>query len=471
MVLPAETLSPDFPTATGVVDDRPDARGRRITASRWIDDWDAEDLAQWDGGGKQIAQRNLIFSILSEHIGFCVWSLWSVFVLFLGKDYGLTPADKFLLTSTPAALGAGLRLPYTLAVARFGGRNWTIISAILLLIPTTYIAIILKPGVSLNTLLIGAALAGVGGGNFSSSMANIDSFYPMRLKGWALGLNAGGGNIGVAATQLVGLAILTFAGRNHPRMMLAVYMPLIVVSAVCAALYMDNLSNVRNEKRALRDVAKLRHTWTIAVPYIGTFGPFIGFSFAFGQVLQVQFADIFDTPLKAAYVTFLGPLLGSLMRPVGGTLADRHGGARITGIAFASMMAGGALIVVASVSHTLWLFVAGFIALFILTGIGNGSVYKMIPTIFRTEAQAGVAVGGDPAELDRVAKRRSRALIGLTGSIGSFGGVLVNLALRQSFLSTGSGTWAYATCIAYYALCLGVTWRVYLRPSATTIGV
>jgi MFS transporter, NNP family, nitrate/nitrite transporter len=471
MVLLADTAPPIHTILDGLAGTAPRAQAPRKAGSRWIDDWDAEDLERWESGGKEIAQRNLIFSILSEHIGFCVWSLWSVFVLFLGKDYGLTPADKFLLTSTPAAVGAGLRLPYTLAIARFGGRNWTIISAILLLIPTTYIAIILKPGVSLNTLLIGAALAGIGGGNFSSSMANIDSFYPMRLKGWALGLNAGGGNIGVAATQLVGLAVLTFAGRNHPRIMLAVYMPLIVISAVCAAVYMDNLSNVRNEKGALREVAKLRHTWTIAVLYIGTFGSFIGFSFAFGQVLQVQFADIFDTPLKAAYVTFLGPLLGSLMRPVGGSLADRHGGAKITSYAFMAMMAGGAVIVTASVTHTLWLFVAGFVTLFVLTGIGNGSVYKMIPTIFRSEAQAEIAAGGDAAELDRTAKRRSRALIGLTGSIGSFGGVLVNLSLRQSFLNTGSGTWAYAACIAYYALCLLVTRKVYLRRSSTIIGV
>ena len=130
-----------------------------------------------------------------------------------------------------------------MAVAKLGGRNWTVASALLLLIPTTYIAIILKPGVSMSPLLIGVILAGVGGGNFSSSMPNIDSFYPQRLKGWALGLNAGGGNIGAAATQLAGLAVLTFAGRNHPRLMLAVYIPLIVVSALCASRYMDNFSS------------------------------------------------------------------------------------------------------------------------------------------------------------------------------------------------------------------------------------
>ncbi len=449
----------------------PDAGGRRsLMGSRWIEEWDPEDAVFWSDGGSAIARRNLIFSILSEHIGFCIWSLWSVFVLFLGPEYGLSAADKFLLTSTPALVGAALRLPYTLAVARFGGRNWTIISSLLLLVPSGYYAIILKPGASLTTLLIGAALAGFGGGNFSSSMANIDSFYPQRLKGWALGLNAGGGNIGVAATQLVGLAVLAFAGRSHPRLMLAVYTPLIVVSALCAARYMDNLRTVRNEERALRDVARQRHTWMIAILYIGSFGSFIGFGFAFGQVLQVQFASTFDTPIKAAYLTFLGPLLGSIMRPVGGKLADRHGGARVTTMTFAAMVVGAAVIFAASIGKQLWLFMIGFVALFILTGIANGSIYKMIPTIFRSEAQSARARGEDGDTADRIAKRRSRSLIGLTGAIGSFGGVLVNLALRQSFISTQSGTWAYAGFIAYYGACLLLARVVYLRPSNGALG-
>jgi MFS transporter, NNP family, nitrate/nitrite transporter len=228
---------------------------------------------------------------------------------------------------------------------------------------------------------------------------------------------------------------------------------------------MDNLSSARNDRRALRDIVRQRHMWIIAVLYVGTFGSFIGLSFAFGQVLQVQFASTFSTPVKAAYITFLGPLLGSLMRPVGGKLADRHGGARITAATFALMIGGGALIVAASVTKTLWLFIGAFVALFLLTGVGNGSVYKMIPTIFRSSAQDAVAKGVDPTEADRVAKRRSRALIGVTGAVGSFGGVLVNLALRQSFLSTGSGTRAYAAFVVYYAVCLAVTWTVYMRRS------
>ncbi len=116
-------------------------------SDRWIDDWRPEDEKFWNSGGSTIARRNLVFSIFAEHVGFCIWSLFSVFVLFLGPEYGFSPSDKFLLTSVPTAIGAGLRIPYTLAVAKFGGRNWTVASALLLLIPIGYIAVILKPGV------------------------------------------------------------------------------------------------------------------------------------------------------------------------------------------------------------------------------------------------------------------------------------------------------------------------------------
>ena len=431
----------------------------------WIDDWRPNDPASWEGGGKRIALRNLVFSILSEHVGFAVWSLWSVFVLFLGDDYGFTPAQKFLLTTAPTALGALLRLPYTLAVARFGGRNWTIVSSLLLLVPCVLAGLVLHPGVDFGTLLAVACVAGVGGGNFSSSMANIESFYPERLKGWALGLNAGGGNLGVAGVQLVGLAVLATAGKDHPQVMLAVYIPLVIVAATCAALFMDNLTQATNERRAMRDVCRDPHTAVMSFLYIGTFGSFIGFSFAFGQVLLVQFADTFDTPVKAASLTFLGPLVGSLIRPVGGRLADRFGGARVTIVVFAAMAAGAAVVLAASQRASLALFIPGFIALFALSGLGNGSTYKMIPAIFTAKAARAVAAGADLDAEARNARRLSRALIGIAGSVGAFGGVAVNLALRQSFLSNGTADAAYVAFIAFYLVCGAVTWAVYLRPS------
>ncbi len=191
--------------------------GRSLLRGRWIENWNPEDSGFWERTGAKIANRNLWFSILSEHIGFSIWSLWSVLVLFMGNDYGFSAADKFFLVGMPTLVGAFLRLPYTFAVARFGGRNWTIISALLLLIPTILAAIVMHPGTSLTTFLVVAAIGGVGGGNFASSMTNINTFFPERRKGWALGLNAGGGNLGVPMVQLVGLLVIATAGTGAPR--------------------------------------------------------------------------------------------------------------------------------------------------------------------------------------------------------------------------------------------------------------
>ncbi len=338
---------------------------------RWIDHWQPEDRAFWAGRGAAIARRNLVLSIFAEHVGFSVWSLWSVLVLFLGPAYHIDPGGKFVLTALPTAAGSVLRLPYTFAVARFGGRNWTMISAALLLIPAVTAAFVIRPGVSYSALVVAAAVAGLGGGNFASSMANINAFYPQRLKGRALGLNAGGGNLGVAVVQLVGLAVLALTGKDHPGLVAGVYIPLIVLAALGAALGMDNLAGVRNDRRAMRDAARRAHTWIMSFLYVGTFGSFIGYSFAFGQVLQVQFGREFGTPLRAAYLTFLGPLLGSLARPAGGWLADRLGGARVTFWTFLAMAVATAMVLAASAQRSLALFIAGFVLLFALTGLGT----------------------------------------------------------------------------------------------------
>ena len=350
------------------------ARTASLRRGHWIDDWRPEDPEFWDNGGSQVARRNLVFSILSEHIGFSVWSLWSVFVLFLGPDYGLDPAQKFMLTAVPTAIGAVLRLPYSFAVTKFGGRNWTIFSALLLVVPCLLAAAVLEPGVSYGTLLAVAAVAGVGGGNFASSMTNINAFYPDRHKGWALGLNAGGGNLGVPAVQLVALLVLATAGAANPRLIVAIYLPLIVLAALGAALYMDNLTGAKTDTGSIKDATREPHTWIISLLYIGTFGSFIGFGFAFGQVLQVQFKPDFPTPRDAAELTFIGPLLGSLIRPVGGKLADRFGGATITFWNFVAMATSAGIVLVASQQQSLPVYLVGFIGLFVFCGVGKSAL-------------------------------------------------------------------------------------------------
>ncbi|MET0233392.1 MAG: nitrate/nitrite transporter [Kibdelosporangium sp.] len=427
---------------------------------RWIDEWEPENQEFWDNGGRRIAARNLWFSIFAEHLGFSIWTLWSVMVLFMGPQYGLSAADKFLLVSTPTVVGALIRIPYTFAPAKFGGRNWTVFSACLLMIPTVLAAVVMHPGTSLGTFMLVAALGGVGGGNFASSMANINAFYPERRKGWALGLNAGGGNLGVAAIQLIGLLVISTAGANAPRIVLFVYMPLLIVAAVGALLCMDNLASMSGDTKAMREVVRDPQSWVMSFLYIGTFGSFIGYSFAFGLVLQNQFGR---TPLQAASMTFLGPLVGSLIRPVGGWLADRLGGAKVTFWTFLALAAGTSVTIVASVLQSLPVFVIGFISLFVFSGLGNGSTYKMIPAIFQARAQSSIEAGvPEKAALLR-ARRLSGALIGLAGAIGALGGLFINLAFRESFLMARSGVPAFVAFLVFYGICFAVTWIVYLR--------
>jgi NNP family nitrate/nitrite transporter-like MFS transporter len=230
-------------------------------------------------------------------------------------------------------------------------------------------------------------------------------------------------------------------------------MPCIVI----AALYMDNLAPVRNDTGAALDAARDAHTWIMFFLYVGTFGSFIGYSFAFGLVLQSQFAR---TLLQVASITFLGPLLGSLIRPVGGRLADRFGGAKITLWNFIAMAAATGVIVIASVQKSLPLFTVAFIALFATTGLGNGSTYKMIPGIYHAKAVAKGLTGEAAAAYGR---RLSGAAMGLIGAVGALGGLGINLAFRQSFLIQHSGTPASLSFLAYYAVCTALPWAVYLR--------
>lgn len=440
---------------------------RLSVPGRWIEDWDPENEEFWERTGKKIARRNLLMSVLSEHVGFSVWSLWSVLVLFMSPEIGLgfAPEEKFLLVMTPTLVGAVLRLPYSYAVTRFGGRNWTVFASAVLLVPT-FLAFVFvqRPGTPLWVFLLIGAAAGVGGANFASSMTNITTFYPQRHQGWALGVNAGGGNLGVAVIQLLGLLVIATVGDTHPAYVIGVYLPLIVLVTLLAALKMDNVDAVRAEPGALREAAGSRHTWWISTLYIGTFGSFIGYGFAFGLVLQTQFGS---TPLEAASVTFLGPLLGSLVRPVGGWMADRWGGARVTLCNFLGLAAGTVVLLAASRVGSFGLFVGGFTVLFVLSGVGNGSTYKMIPAVFAREAQSAITSGADARPAFARARRISGAVIGIAGAVGTLGGVAINLAFRTSYQGAGSGETAFLCFLAFYGLCALILLRVYLRRDRT----
>src|SRR5262245_7333224 len=184
--------------------------GERNTA--WISDWDPENEKYWESKGKFIARRNLIWSIVAEHLGFSIWLIWSIVATKLpAAGFHYTTDELFQLVALPGLIGSLMRFPYTFAVTSFGGCTWTIFSAAVLCIPTIALAyFVTQPDTPFWMMLLVAATAGLGGGNFASSMANISFFYPDRMKGWALGLNAAGGNIGVSGVQLLTPLLLGF---------------------------------------------------------------------------------------------------------------------------------------------------------------------------------------------------------------------------------------------------------------------
>ncbi|MET4048577.1 NNP family nitrate/nitrite transporter-like MFS transporter [Rhodococcus sp. UYP5] len=479
------TSIPEAPPAQDASTTTPERGSVPVSIKHRISHWNSEDVEAWEAGGKTIAKRNLIWSVVAEHVGFSIWSIWSVMVLFMPVSvYGIDAAGKFFLVAVPTLVGAILRIPYTFATAKFGGRNWTIFSALVLLIPTMLTMYFMLNPASYTTYIVVAAFAGLGGGNFASSMTNINAFYPQREKGWALGLNAGGGNIGVPVIQLIGLLVIATIGNTAPEIVCAVYLVFIAIAAVGAALFMDNLENQKTNGSSMIDVLRFSDSWWIAFLYVGTFGSFIGFSFAFGQVLQINFlAGITDgapataaqqaqASLHAAQIAFLGPLLGSISRPFGGKLADKIGGGKITLYTFVAMVFSTGILVAAgtwddntagaATGTMMTLFVIGFILLFLLSGIGNGSVYKMIPAIFA--AKSVELQGMSIAEQQHWSRRMSGALIGIAGAIGALGGVGINLVLRASYSGAAkSATTAFWVFLVFYVVCCAVTWAVYLR--------
>jgi MFS transporter, NNP family, nitrate/nitrite transporter len=454
-----------------------------VRRSRHIAHWDPEDRTAWEAGNKIIARRNLICSVMTVHLGYSVWTLWSVMALFMPEGvYGFSAGDKLLLGTTATLVGGCLRILYALGTAIFGGRDWTIFSAFVLLIPTVGTMVLLAhPGLPLWPYMVCAALTGMGGGNFAASMSNTNAFYPHRLKGRALGLAGGIGNLGVAGIQLVGLLVIATAGNRQPYWVCAVYLVLLAITGIGATLFMNNLEQHRIEVShlgsILSSILSTRHTWFLALLYLGTFGSFIGFSFAFGQILHIDFmADgesAAQASLHAAELSFIGPLLAAVARIYGGRLADRVGGSRVTLAVFTAMVLATGLVVAMSIldehqaghaGATMIGYIVGFIALFILSGLGNGSVYKMIPTLFEARSRS--------LDLDNAGHRSPRIIsgvvIGFVAGFGSLGGVAIDLALRQSYLSTGSGTRAFWIFMSYYAAAAILTWTAYMRRPVRT---
>jgi NNP family nitrate/nitrite transporter-like MFS transporter len=456
-----------------------------VVHTRRLADWDPEDAAAWRAGNHVIARRNLIWAIATVHVASSIWYLWSVMVLFMPQSvYGFKPGDKLLLTATAILVGALARIPYTIAAAKFGGRNWATFSSAVLLVPTVGTMVLLAhPGLPLWPYLVCAALTGLGGGNYSASLTTADALYPNRRKGLALGLTGGVADLGAATIQVVGLLALASASASHaaPYWICAIYLVLLAVVGVGTALRMDNFFRHVNVAD-LRSVLRVPDTWVISLLYMIASGSFLGFAFAFGQVLQINFIDRGQShaqaALHAAEIAFVGPMLGSVARVVGGALSDHFGGGRVTlGVFGAATLAGGLLAGASShddlvhgpggpvSSLTMTCYIIAFIALFVFCGAGRGSVYKLIPSVLQARSRT---LEISDAERRNWSDAMTGALIALAGTIGALGAMGTNLALRQSYASTGTETPAFVAFLVCYLGATIVTWARYLRPHHRT---
>ena len=484
----------------------------RFQRGRWIDDWDPEDEKFWEASGRKVAKKNLIISIFAENLGFSVWVLWTIVVINLANaGFTLSLSEQFLLIALPNLVGATLRIPYTFAVPKFGGRTWTTISAMLLLIPVLLLAFLVPSGWLLEqshstqmwVLALCAATAGFGGGNFSSSMANISFFYPDRHKGAALGLNAAGGNLGVAITQLLVPLVIIIgvpaAAVTQPihEVNLAyaglMWLPFIVVAAFVASRYMDSITDAKADTRSYASSLGYGQTWVMSLLYIGTFGSFIGYAFALPLVIKNTFPEFLAAhPFIATYLAglgFVGALIGSVARPFGGWLADRKGGARVT----LAVFLGEALFTVTAIigvnEHSFPVFFGSFMAIFLLAGMGNGSTYRMIPLIFSELGRKEASEKGlDPKKTALDFKHKAAAVIGIAGAIGAFGGFLIQVVFREASLGVSAAVkaaapaeklavaqaqadWSIPALFVFlfaYVAFAGITWFFYLRKSFAT---
>ncbi len=449
--------------------------------------WEPENAEFWQKEGGSIASRNLWISIPCLMLAFVVWMLWSVVAANLDKaGFNFSKDQLFFLTALPALSGATLRIFYSFLVPIFGGRKWTAISTASLLIPAIGMGFALKdPTTSYSTLLMLSLLCGLGGGNFSSSMANISFFYPKSRKGYATGMNAGIGNLGVSVVQFVTPLVISSAmfgaaisgdgflfhnlKTNSDKLFWLsnagfIWVPFILVATLAAWFGMNDIASAKASFAEQAIIFKRKHNWLMCWLYVGTFGSFIGFSAGFAMLIKAQFPEI-----EVAKFAFLGPLAGALARPIGGVLADKFGGARITFWVFAAMIA----VIIAGVlpalhDHQFMLFLVSFITLFVLTGFGNGSTFCMIPIIFMTQHERW-SKGKAQAILNQAqqnAAKESAAVLGFSGAIGAYGGFFIPQSFGISIKMSGAPDMALYTFIAFYISCLVITWWYYSRKGA-----
>lgn len=435
--------------------------------STWLSRWTPEDNGFWEREGKNRAWLSLWVTTANLIMAFAIWFLVSALVVRLPSvGFQLTTDELFWLTAMPGLAGGTFRLIHNLLTPLYGTRHVVTISSLSLLLPAIgWVIIIQDPTTPYWVLMTFAFLAGLGGGNFSSFMPSTSLFFPKRLQGTALAIQAGIGNLGVSVVQfvtpwIIGLAIFgTLAGDPQIFVKEAVtkdvwlqnaaliYVPFIFLFAVIAWFTLRSVP-VRASFKEQFDINKNKHTWLMASLYLMTFGSFAGFSATFPLLIKQLYGAFDGAPDPLAYA-FYGPLVGSIMRTVAGPLADKYGGACVTSVSAIGLIASTVAVTFFVTPESLAefpYFVGFMLAIFFFAGIGNASTFKQMPMIFPPRQAGGV--------------------IGFTGAIAAYGPFAVSIMIGQSISWTGGVTAFFATAAVFYLINFGINWWYYARPNA-----
>jgi NNP family nitrate/nitrite transporter-like MFS transporter len=433
----------------------------------WLTKWLPEDPGFWESEGKQRAWRTLWITTANLIMAFIVWFLVSALVVRLPNiGFKLDTDQLFWLTAMPGLAGGTFRLIHNLLTPIFGTRHVVTFSTISLLIPAIgWVIVVQDPTTPYWILMTLAFLAGLGGGNFSSFMPSTSMFFPKRLQGTALAIQAGIGNLGVSVVQfvtpwIIGLALFgTMAGMPQTftkgdvvkdiwlQNAALIYVPFIVVFALAAWIWLRSVP-IRASFKEQFDINKNKHTWLMTSLYLMTFGSFAGFSATFPLLIKQLYGGFEGAPDPLAYA-FYGPLVGSVMRTVAGPISDKFGGARVTQVSALGLIASALAVAYFSTPETIDefpFFVGSMLAIFFFTGIGNASTFKQMPMIFPPRQAGGV--------------------IGFTGAIAAYGPFVVSIMIGRSISWTGGVTAFFCVAAVFYLVNLIINWWYYARPGA-----
>jgi NNP family nitrate/nitrite transporter-like MFS transporter len=437
------------------------------TSRTWLQRWEPENEAFWRETGSRLAWRTLWITTANLIMAFIVWFAVSALVVRLpGVGFDLSGTQLFWLAAMPGLAGGTLRIIHTFLVPVYGTRTVVSIATLSLLIPAVgWFYAVQDPTTPYWVLMLLAFLAGLGGGNFSSFMPSTSLFFPKRLQGTALAIQAGVGNFGVSVVQFVTPWIIGFAlvgtlggapqvftrGEVQSSIWLQnatlIYIPFIAVFGVLAWLMLRSVP-VRANFREQVDIFKMKHAFIMTLLYIMTFGSFSGLSATFPLLIRQIYGGLPDAPDPLTFA-FLGPLVGSLVRIAAGPISDRLGGARVTQWSGIGLIACAIAVTFFTSPESMAefpYFVATMLGLFFFAGIGNASTFKQMPMLFPPRQAGGV--------------------IGWTGAMAAYGPLACGLLLGYSFDWFGTFNVFFYWAAFFYLVCTAVNWWYYARKGA-----